>query len=67
MGVAQRVDGDPGEQVEVFLAVGVPDEAARTADQHLLRGPEDPQQRLVVAGQQFAAGQGVQFTDFLLP
>ena len=44
VGVAQGVDRDSAEQVQVFLAVGVPHEAAGTADQDPLRGAEDTQQ-----------------------
>ena len=55
MGVAEGVDRDAAEQVQVFLAVGVPDEAAGAADQHPLRGAEDAQQRGGVAGQPLRA------------
>ena len=40
-GVAEGVDRDAAEQVQVLLAVGVPDEAAGAAHQDALRGAED--------------------------
>ena len=38
--VPERVDRDAAEQVEVAVAVGVPDVRALAADQHALRRPE---------------------------
>jgi hypothetical protein len=40
MAVAERVDGDAGEQVEVLLARGIPHIGALAADEVELRGPE---------------------------
>ena len=40
VGVAERVDGDAAEQVDVLLAVGVPDVRALAADQGQLGRPE---------------------------
>ena len=45
VGVAERVDGDAAEQVEVDLAVGVPDVGALAAGQHQLRRTERVHQR----------------------
>jgi hypothetical protein len=35
--MAERVDGDPGEQIEVTVAVGIPDITALAAGQDRLR------------------------------
>ena len=43
--VAERVDGDAAEQVEVLLAVGVPDVGALAAGEHQLRRAEGVHQR----------------------
>ena len=49
VGVAERVDGDAAEQVDVLLAVDVPDVGALTADEDELGRPEGVHQRAVVA------------------
>ncbi len=48
--MAQRVDGDAAEQVEVLLAVGIPDVGALAAYQHGLRRPERVHDGALVAG-----------------
>ena len=45
VGVAERVDGDAAEQVDVLLAVGVPDVGALAADERQLRRAEGVHQR----------------------
>ena len=49
VGVAEGVDGEPGQQVEVAVAVGVPQVDTLAPDEHPLRRPEGVHQRVAVA------------------
>jgi len=46
--VAEHVDGDPGEQVEIAVSVGIPDVATVTSGQDRLRATEHTHHRLRV-------------------
>ena len=59
VGVAHGVHCDAAEQVQVFLAVRVPDQAAGAADQDALRRAEDAHQGRGVTGQPLGTGLGV--------
>ena len=58
--MTKRVHGDAAEQVQVRLAVCVPDRGAGTAHQDALGRPEDAKQRGVIAAQQLLAAQPAQ-------
>ena len=45
--MSERHDGDPGEEVEVALAVGIPEFRATTAFEHDRRGPEHRHERTI--------------------
>jgi hypothetical protein len=53
--VPERVDGDPGEQVEVAPAVDVPDVAPSPRVEHELGAAEDAEQAAGVAVEPLSA------------
>jgi hypothetical protein len=59
VGVAERVHGDPAEQVEVTVVVGVPHERALAPGEHELRFPERVHQRVGVTLLHLVGGAGL--------
>ena len=54
--VSEGVDSDAGEQVEIALAIGIPDVAAFAALDHERRGAEDAKQGIAIAAEEFCVG-----------
>ena len=64
--VAQGVHRDAGQQVQVLRPVGVPDVRALSAHKDALRGAEDGQQGVAIAGGEALLGGGGAHRAFLL-
>src|SRR5690625_4948788 len=57
MGVSQTVHRDPGQQIQVAHAVGVPDIGSLTPGEHALRQPEGVDQRALITALPLPTGE----------